>query len=130
MSEQGSVDPWIVREPKAKFEPLPVGFYVGTFKGVEEVKLPDGSVKWRFSWEVQSGEHKGKAATALVDRNINPKSQTGVLISGLLERPLVPGENVKDAITACVSKVCMVGVQPGPQGGKPQVRSCGKPPQM
>lgn len=135
MSEQGSVDPWVVQEPKKPFEQLPVGFYVGMFKGVEDVKVKptregDTGERWRFKWEVSSGEHQGKIASALTDKTISTNTQTGVLISGLLGRQLVSGESVKGAIDACQGKVCMVGVQPGPKGGKPQVRSCGLPPQM
>lgn len=93
MSEQGSVDPWIVQEPKAKFEPLPVGFYMGPFKGVEDVKVTpakpgDTGERWRFTWEVQSGDHKGKVATALTERTINPNKLPGRLIAGLLDRSL------------------------------------------
>jgi hypothetical protein len=135
MSEQTSSDPWIVQEAKPAFTPLPIGFYLGVFKGVEDApvkpqKADDTGERWRFSWEVQSGEHKGKAATALTDRSISPTALPGVLISGLLGRPLIAGESVKDAIDSCKGKSYMVSIQAGPKGGKPQVRAVSQPPQM
>jgi hypothetical protein len=130
MSEQANADPWIVQQPKAPFQPLPVGFYISTFKGVEEAKLQQGEAKWRWTWEVQSGEHKGKIASALTDRSISPTALPGVLISGLLGRPLIAGESVKDAIDSCKGKSYMVSIQAGPKGGKPQVRAVSQPPQM
>jgi hypothetical protein len=123
-------NPWIVQPPKAAFASLPVGFYLGKFVGVEEVTLKTGESKWRFAWEVKSGAEAGKLATALTDRSISPTTLPGVLISGLLGRAIVAGENVKDAIDACKGKVYMVSVAPGPKGGKPCVRTVGPPPQM
>lgn len=121
-------DPWVWQEAK-QFEPLPVGFYSALFKGVADFTLPqDGKPKWRFEWEVATGEHKGKIATALCDRNLNPNTLPGQLILGLLGRPIVAGENVRAAVEACKGKTCMVSVAPGPKGGKPQVRICGQPP--
>jgi hypothetical protein len=46
----------------------------------------------------------------------------------LLGRALVEGENVKAAVDGCVGKTYLINIQPGPQGGKPAVRSVGKPP--
>jgi hypothetical protein len=108
-----------------------IGFHVGPFKGIEDFKLPNSSeLKWRFAWEVQSGSEKGNFATSVTDRSIDPNKLAGVLIAGLLGRPLVPGENVEEAVKACIGKVYMVNVQPGPKGGKPCVRSVSKPPPM
>jgi hypothetical protein len=123
------VNPWVVQAPK-QTEQVPDGAYVGPFKGVEEVNLPDGSFKWRFPWEVQTGAHKGKIASALTDRSINPNTLPGRLISGLLGRAIVAGENVKDAVNACVGKTFMVVVQPGPKGGKSGVKSVSQPPAL
>jgi hypothetical protein len=118
---------WVVQEAK-KFEPLPVGFYHALFRGVEEKKLPSGEDKWRFVWEETTGEHTGKIADALCDRTISPLNQAGRLIEGLLGQPLKPGDNVKSLVDACVGKPYLVSIQGGPKGGKPCVRSIGKPP--
>ena len=114
-------DPWIVQAPK-QTEQVPVGSYVSTFKGVTEIKLQDGSQKWRWAWTVSKGTEAGKVASSLTDRTISPTSLPGILIAGLLGRQLKPGENVKAAIDACIGKSYMIGVQPGPKGGKPCVR--------
>jgi hypothetical protein len=116
-----TLDPWVVQQPK-QIGQVPTGNYVGTFKGVTEVKLQDGSVKWRWAWTVKSGPEAGKEASALTDRGISPTALPGVLIAGLLGRQLMPGEHVKSAIDACAGKDFIVGVQPGPKGGKPCVR--------
>jgi hypothetical protein len=121
---------WVVQAPAAKAEPVPVGFYLSTFKGVEDFKMQDGALKWRFVWEITKGEHVGKLATALTDRKLSLTALPGVLIAGLLGRTLATGENVKAAVEGCVGKVYMVGVQPGPKNGKPGVRSVGPPPAM
>jgi hypothetical protein len=122
---------WIVQAPKQAGDwQVAVGFHLGIFKGVEEYKMQDGSVKWRFAWEVQKGQEQGKLATALTDRKISPTTLPGALITGLLGRPLVAGEDVKAAVDACVNKAYLVNVQPGPKGGKPGVRSVGQPPPM
>jgi hypothetical protein len=129
MNENTSVDPWVVQAPK-QVEQVPNGFYNAEFKGVVEVKLEDGSLKWRFEWEVKSGPEKGKLATALCDQKINADTLPGRLIAGLLGHTPLPGERVKDAIEACKGKMYLVNVQPGPKGGKPGVKSCGQPPAM
>lgn len=123
-------NPWVVQPPKQTGQ-VPNGFYTGEFQGVEEFALPqDGSLKWRFAWQVDNGPEKGKMATALTDRSISPTTLPGRLIAGLLGRPLVAGENVQEAVAACVGEHFLVSVEAGPKGGKPGVRSCGKPPQM
>jgi hypothetical protein len=121
-------DPWVVQEKK-EFTPVPDGNYMTQFRGVDVVQV-DGKAKWRWTWEVQGGALVGKQATALTDQNINPATLPGRLIAGLLGRPLKAGEHVKSLVDACVGKSYMVGVQPGPQGGKSGVRSCGQPPAM
>ena len=123
------VNPWVVQPPKQTAQ-VPIGMYAVAFKGIEEVKLPDGSPKWRIAYEVQSGPSAGKIASALVDKTINPNTLSGRLIAGILGRPIVAGENVQAAIEACVGKSYVVSVQPGPKGGKPGVKSCGVPPTM
>jgi hypothetical protein len=124
-----NVNPWIVQPPK-KSAFVSIGSYSAKFEGVEEYKLQDGSDKWKWTWRVVSGEHKGKEASALTDRTIRSASLPGHLISGLLGRQLEAGEDVKQAIDACVGKVYMVSVQPGPKGGKPAVRMVATMPSM
>src|SRR5262245_40111595 len=95
---------WIVREAPKPFEPLPVGMYMATFSGVDNVEINDNGTpkqKWRWSWKVGTGAHTGKNATALTDMTIHPASHPGVLIAGLLNRALVSGEDVKEAVDAC-----------------------------
>jgi hypothetical protein len=126
-------NPWVVREqPQAV--PVPPGMFVSKFAGWSDVTLPgqppQGGPRWRWVWQVTAGEHTGRQATALTSCDIHPASHAGILIAGLLGRPLVPGENVQAAIQACVGQVYLVSVQIGPKGGKPAVRSVGKPPQM
>jgi hypothetical protein len=127
MSDQTS-NPWVVQEAK-KFEPLPIGAYTGVFKGVEPCEL-EGKPKWRFVFEVATGEHKGKTERTLVSPDIKPTTHAGQVISGLLGRALVAGENVEAAIKACVGQAYLIVVQPGPKGGKPSVRMVSKPPAM
>jgi hypothetical protein len=124
------VDPWIV-QPVKQYTQVPNGFYTAIFKGVEDITLEkDGSLKWRFTWEVKTGPEAGHLATSLESRSINPMTEAGRLVGGLLGRELVQGESVKAAIEACIGKIYMVNVAVGDKGGKPQVRSCGKPPAM
>jgi hypothetical protein len=122
-------NPWVVQEKPAAYVPLPVGFYLADFVSVESKEMPPDGWRWRWTWRVASGEHAGKDATALTGQAIHAGSQAGNLTTGLLGRPLVAGEDVQAAIAACIGKRYMVGQQPGPKGGKPAVRSCGKPPQ-
>jgi hypothetical protein len=125
---EANLDPWIVQAAKQQAQ-VPNGFYKSKFMGVEDFSMPqDGSLKWRFTWEILTGEHKGELASALTDRSINPNTLPERLISGLLGRAIVAGENVKAAAEAAVGKTYMVNVQPGPQGGKPGVKSVGLPP--
>ncbi len=124
-----NTNPWVVQAPKQTAQ-VPVGFYTAAFKGVEDYTLQSGETKWRFAWEVESGPHKGESASALTNPAINKNTLGGRLISGLLGKDIVVGENVKEAVDACRGKPYLVSVQPGPQGGKPGVQSCGQPPAM
>jgi hypothetical protein len=129
---------WVVQAPKPKYEELPVGMYASDFAKVEDIvmdtkyitKPNDDGKRWRWSWSVATGQHTGKFATALTDKNLNPNSPAGMLIRGLLGRDLQVGENIKASIDACVSKRYLVSVAPGPRGGKPAVRSVSVPPEM
>ena len=129
-----SNDPWIVK-PKPDYDPVPSGMYYGVFAGVEDVTLDakdakDDGIRWRFSWTVSTGPEAGRQANALCSRTIHESSLAGVLIAGLIGRPIKAGDNVKALIDGCVGKAYMVSVAPGPKGGKPGVRSVGTPPPM
>ena len=122
-------NPWVVQAPK-QFKDQPIGFHLADYQGVEEKPLQQGEIKWRFSLKVKSGEHAGNIISALTDRDINSNTLPGRLISGLLGRELKVGENVKAALDSCIGKTYMVNVAAGPKGGKPGVKSIGKPPAM
>jgi len=119
---------WIVQTAKSK--QVPIGFYHGKFIGVTDYSMQDGKVKWRFAWQILSGQEKDNIASMLTERSISPTTLPGRLISGLLNREIKPGDNVKDEIDACIGKTYVIQVQNGPQGGKPGVRSVGVPPVM
>lgn len=128
-NQPAPADPWTVQAPK-QTAPLPVAMYLAKFVGVSNHTLQTGEARWRWAWEVTSGEHVGKQASALTNIGVSPSSQAGVLIAGLIGQDLKTGDNVKSLVDACVGRVYMVSVQAGPKGGKPAVRSVGKPPAM
>ena len=109
-------NPWVVKESKT-FTPLPSGAYIAKFTGVEDVKLPSGDDRWRWTWEVTTGEHKGQRADALTEQSISPNALAGRLLAGLLRRPLAAGENVQAAIAAAVGQADLVTIAAGPKGG-------------
>lgn len=117
----GVVDPWVVKVKKA-FEPLPIGAYVARFTGVEEVKLPSGDDRWRWSWEVTAGDFKSRRADALTERSINANALGGRLVAGILRRPLQDGENVQEALTGRIGQTDLIQIAAGPKGGKPGVK--------
>lgn len=129
MSVDQAANPWIVRESGQAS--VPPGFYVAKFVGVEAITNDkfDGP-RWRWVWEVVKGEHSGRKADALTQCDITPAKQAGVIIAGLLGGPIVPGQDVEAGIKAAIGKPFMVGVQPGPKGGKAAVRSVGAVPVM
>jgi hypothetical protein len=104
--------------------------YLAKFQGVSDHTLQTGEPRWRWVWEIVSGEHLGRQASALTNREISPNTQSGVLITGLLGQQLKAGDAVKALVEGCIGKTYMVSVQPGPKGGKPGVRSVGSPPAM
>jgi hypothetical protein len=122
-------DPWTVQAPRQS-APVPVGMYLAKFQGVTDHQLPTGEPRWRWVWEIVSGEHAGKQASALTNQGINPNTHSGVLIAGLIGQQLKPGDSVKALVDACTGKTYLVSVQAGPKGGKPGVRSVGSPPAM
>jgi hypothetical protein len=124
-----NLNPWVVQAPK-QFAAVPNGAYKVFFKGVEDYTLQSGEIKWRFAWEVKTGPHAGETASALCDRSINLNVLPGRLISGLLGRAIVVGEDVKEAIESCKDKTYLVMVQGGPKGGKPGVQSVSNLPEM
>ena len=104
------------------------------FLKVEEVALKpfdekDDGLRWRWTWEVTTGQYKGQMATALTKRDIASNTHSGRLIAGLLGRELKDGDKVKVLIDACIGRSYMVSVQAGPKNGKPSVQSVSKPPE-
>jgi hypothetical protein len=117
-----NANPWTVRE--AGKASVPPNNYTGRFVGVESITNAkwEGE-RWRWTWEVTTGQHTGNKADALTQCDISPNTQAGRIVAGLLGRAIQTGEDVQAAINACVGKVYLVSVMPGPQGGKPAVRS-------
>lgn len=122
-------DPWTVKD-QPQVAPVPAGMYLGRFSGVATKTLAADGPRWRWAWAIQSGEYAGREATALTGMDIHPASHAGALVAGLLGRPVHTGENVRQAVEACVGRSYLLSVQPGPKGGKPAVRSVGTPPAM
>lgn len=128
-------DPWTVAEDKRPYEPLPAASYIGVFKGYADttVKNPHANgreePRWRWTWEVSTGEYAGKAGSALTECGISPASAAGRLIAGMAGRPIRPGESVRQLVDSFVGKMFMFSVQPGPKGGRPQVRMVSPMPQ-
>ena len=64
--------------------------------------------------------------------NLTPNTHAGRLISGLVGRPIVPGEDVNNLwaeMQQAVGKKWAVTVAPGPKGGKPSVQQVSLPPE-
>ncbi len=114
----------------ATAEPLPVNSYFATFKTVEPFSNASIVDRWRWSWEVVTGNHKGRLATALTDQRITALNHAGRLLSGMLGRPLQPGEDLSALIESFKGKKFLVVVANGPKGGKPSVQSVSQPPEM
>jgi hypothetical protein len=124
-------DPWVVQAPKQAAQ-VPTGTYVGAeFVAVEDFTLPKtGEAKWKWRWKIKTGAEANKEATALTDKSISSTTLPGRLLSGLLGKPLVPGENVKSLVDGCKGKLYVVVVAEGTKGGKPGVRVVSPMPSM
>lgn len=119
---------WIIQAP-TQTEQVPIGSYQARFVSVGNFKLK-GEDRLKWVWEVVNGEHTGHKATALTSLSLKDSVHAGRLLSGLLNRQLIVGENVENAINACKGKMYMVSVQRGPQGGKPSVQYVSSLPEM
>jgi hypothetical protein len=130
MSNAPSSSAFVVQS--ASVEPLPVGSYFTMFKSVEPFSNASGTVKdkWRWAWEVVSGTHKGKMATALTDQKLTAMNHAGRLVSGMAGRGLQANEDVSALLASFVGKPFLVSVATGPKGGKPSVQSVSQPPEM
>jgi len=113
-------------------EPLPPQSYFAGFVGVEDFSNADKGItdKWKWTWRVESGVHKGKFATALTDRRLTPNTHAGRLIAGMAGRQLQPGEDVAALVKSFVGRVWCVTIAPGPKGGRPSVQNVSPPPEM
>ena len=85
------VDPWTMQAAKPKGEPLAEGMYNATFAGVAD-HVAGGVIKWRWAWTVKSGPMTGREASALTDKNVNPKTFPGRIVAGLAGRELKTGK--------------------------------------
>lgn len=117
------VDPWVVKASGG--EPLPVGVYTARFVKVEPFENLEKGIlaKWKWQWEIASGVHKGKVASALTDQSISPHTHSGRLVAGMAGRQIVYGEALKALVEGFVGKTYMVRQAAGPKGGKPSVQS-------
>ncbi len=124
-----AADAWVVKPSGT--EPLPVGPYQAGFLGVADYSNPDKGIadKWQWTWEVVTGPHKGKKATAMTDRRLTPATHPGRLLTGMLGRPLVAGEDLKAAVDGLAGQPSLIRVAPGPKGGRPSVQSADRPPE-
>ncbi len=114
-------------------EPLPPGLYYATFVSVEPFSNDKVQDKLRWVWEVASGIQKGREATALTDRRLTPFTHAGRLLSGLVGRALVPGEDMAalwTSLQGAIGKKWAVTVAAGPKGGKASVQAVSAPPEM
>lgn len=112
-------------------EPQPCGPYNAKFVKVEAFDKPESNVvnKWRWEWEISSGAHKGKIASALTDQVITTANHPGRLIAGMAGRPLVANEDLQELIGGFVGQSFMLRQAAGPKGGKPSVQSVDLPPE-
>jgi hypothetical protein len=75
---------------------VPAGNYVAKFKGIEpyqdkENKYGEGL---RWTWQVEKGPHAGQTASRITGCSPSPKNACGKILSGLLNRPVQPSEEV------------------------------------
>lgn len=126
-----AADPWTVQASGGSL--LPVGPYMAVFQGVADYPLTkaDGTteMRWRWTWEVASGTHKGRTASALTDQRVTTATHPGRLLTGMLGRPLTPGESLRAAVDGAKGKPFLIRVAPGPKGGKESVQSADRPPE-
>jgi hypothetical protein len=105
--------------------------------GLEEVDLKDkahpdndDAIRWKWKFCIVSGQHKGKEISALTARKLNPLTEAGRIIAGLVGRKLETGVNVKAEIAAAVGQRRLVRFGPGIKGGKSAVRDVSAVPEM
>lgn len=121
---------WIVKASGGS-EPVPNGAYLADFEDLKafnkpELKLVD---KFRWTWTIANGKHAAKKASALTDQEIKSTTLAGRLLSGMLGRPLIDGENVFALVNSLKGKRFLITIANGPKGGQPQVQSANRPPE-
>lgn len=80
------------------YESLPPGQYVARLKERKEMpasaKFPDAGPSFAWEFEVQQGEHAGKAASAWTPTRLTSQNNLGKLIARMLGRPMRSGEEI------------------------------------
>jgi hypothetical protein len=97
---------------------VPVGSYVGTFVGVEEVPAkPDSQYGpgLRFKFAIESGPYAGQIVSRVTGTTPSVKNACGGILSGLLGRPAKEGEQIDTA--KYVGRRYMLVVADGKEGG-------------
>ena len=105
-------------------DPMDVGAHVAKFLGVKKVtsdKYEGERRRWEF--EITAGQFAGRLITALTDLVPSTVNHCGVIIAGLIGRPLATKDRPAQLVNEAVGKVYLVGYRVGSKGGKPAVRS-------
>jgi len=80
------------------YESLPPGQYVAKLKERKEMpasaKFPDAGPSFAWEFEVASGEHAGKSASAWTPTRLTSQNNLGKLIARMLGRPMRSGEEI------------------------------------
>ena len=122
-----TINPFANMQIKASaFDPLPKGIYSADFGGVEPFSNDKVTDKLKWKWTIKTGVHNGREATAMTGQDLTPNTHTGRLLSGVIGRELVPGEDmlkIWDLVTCAIGKRYMVDFRPGPKNGKASVQS-------
>lgn len=72
---------------------VPAGSYLAKFTGYEETNNDYGDgLRWQF--EVASGPIKGSKTSRITGPLPTPKNSCGRVLSGILGKPLTPGEDI------------------------------------
>ena len=87
--------------------PVEPGTYSAKFLGAKPFEISEGQYagkKWRWEFEIVSGEYTGRVVSGMSNRVLGKGSTAGRFMSGLLDRDLKPSDNVKAEMNSCVGK--------------------------